>query len=62
MDGTLLVSHVSEFMNCGLTLLSWAYFLGTFIGPIISGNIAAHISWRWFFWVCTIFQGVCGLS
>lgn len=39
-------------------LLSWAYFIGVNIGPIISGNIAAHISWRWFFWVCTIFQGV----
>ena len=24
------------------------------IGPIISGNIAAHVTWRWFFWVCTI--------
>ena len=24
------------------------------VGPIISGNIAAHVTWRWFFWVCTI--------
>jgi MFS family permease len=32
--------------------------MGTFIGPIISGNIAAHISWRWFFWVCTIAQAL----
>ncbi|KUJ17087.1 MFS general substrate transporter [Mollisia scopiformis] len=39
-------------------LYFWAYFIGVNIGPIISGNIAAHISWRWFFWVCTIFQGV----
>lgn len=39
-------------------LYFYAYFLGLFIGPIISGNIAAHISWRWFFWVCTIAQGV----
>ncbi|TVY65660.1 Protein HOL1 [Lachnellula suecica] len=36
----------------------WAYFIGVSLGPIISGNIAAHISWRWFFWVCTILQGV----
>ncbi|KAK8042423.1 MFS general substrate transporter [Apiospora phragmitis] len=37
--------------------LSWAYFMGLFIGPIISGAIASQISWRWFFWVCTILQG-----
>ena len=28
------------------------------IGPIISGNIAAHVTWRWFFWVCTIATAV----
>ena len=39
-----------------MALYFWAYFLGLFIGPIISGNIAAHINWRWFFWVCTILQ------
>ncbi|KAI0109847.1 putative MFS transporter [Daldinia grandis] len=36
---------------------SWAYFLGLFIGPIVSGAIASQISWRWFFWICTILQG-----
>ncbi|PQE14259.1 MFS transporter protein [Rutstroemia sp. NJR-2017a BVV2] len=34
------------------------YWTGLFIGPIISGSIASHISWRWFFWLCTILQGV----
>lgn len=37
---------------------SWCYFVGLMIGPIISGNVAAHVSWRWFFWACTIAQVV----
>ncbi|KAK8127835.1 MFS general substrate transporter [Apiospora sp. TS-2023a] len=41
-----------------MTFYFWAYFMGLFIGPIISGAIASQISWRWFFWVCTILQGV----
>ncbi|CAJ2513995.1 Uu.00g021140.m01.CDS01 [Anthostomella pinea] len=40
-----------------MALYFWAYFLGLFLGPIISGAIAVQISWRWFFWVCTILQG-----
>ncbi|KAI2619915.1 putative MFS transporter [Hypoxylon sp. NC1633] len=40
-----------------MALYFWSYFLGLFIGPIISGAIASQISWRWFFWVCTILQG-----
>ncbi|RYO73821.1 hypothetical protein DL766_001811 [Monosporascus sp. MC13-8B] len=40
-----------------MALYFWAYFIGLFIGPIISGAIASGISWRWFFWVCTILQG-----
>ncbi|KAI0161814.1 putative MFS transporter [Hypoxylon sp. FL1284] len=38
-------------------LYFWSYFLGLFLGPIISGAIGSQISWRWFFWVCTILQG-----
>jgi MFS family permease len=32
--------------------------MGAWLGPIVSGNIAAHVSWRWFFWLSAIMQGV----
>jgi len=32
--------------------------MGLFVGPIISGSIAAHVSWRWFFWACTVAQSI----
>jgi MFS family permease len=34
------------------------YFNGLFLGPIISGAVAQRTSWRWFFWACTIAQGI----
>jgi hypothetical protein len=36
----------------------WCYFMGLFVGPIISGSIAQHTSWRWFFWMCTIASSI----
>jgi MFS family permease len=36
----------------------FCYFNGTFLGPIISGNVAARVSWRWFFWAATIAQAI----
>ncbi|TKY87411.1 hypothetical protein EX895_004089 [Sporisorium graminicola] len=43
-----------------LSLFSLAPFAGPALGPIVSGFInVTHTSWRWLFWVCTIFSGVC---
>ncbi|KAJ0108022.1 hypothetical protein J7T55_008158 [Diaporthe amygdali] len=39
-----------------MALYFWAYFIGVFIGPVISGSIAAQSGWRWFFWACAILQ------
>ncbi len=41
-----------------LSLFSLAPFAGPALGPIVSGFIAVSgTSWRWLFWVCTIFLG-----
>lgn len=43
-----------------LSLFSLAPFAGPALGPIVSGFIyVTGTSWRWLFWVCTIFSGVC---
>lgn len=39
-----------------MALYFWAYFIGIFIGPVISGSVAAQYGWRWFFWTCAILQ------
>ncbi|KDN53529.1 putative mfs-multidrug-resistance transporter [Tilletiaria anomala UBC 951] len=43
-----------------LSLFSLAPFAGPALGPIVSGAISVtDTNWRWLFWVCTIFSGVC---
>lgn len=37
---------------------SWCYFVGLFLGPIISGAVTEATSFRIFFWVCTAAQGI----
>ncbi|KAH8819316.1 serine/threonine kinase 16 [Xylogone sp. PMI_703] len=40
----------------------WVYFMGAWVGPIVSGTVADRMGWRWFFWLAAILQGVCGTS
>ncbi len=43
-----------------LALFTLAPFAGPTLGPIVSGFIqTSGASWRWVFWVLTIFSGVC---
>lgn len=37
---------------------SWCYFVGLFLGPIISGAVVEHTTFRVFFWACTAVQGI----
>lgn len=36
----------------------WAFFTGAWLGPVVAGTIAGHVSWRWFFWLAAIMQCV----
>ncbi len=61
MDGIFLIRKESIFSSLDLLdndSCSWSYLLGAIFGPIISGGSATHVPYRWFFWVCTIAQGV----
>lgn len=43
-----------------LALFTLAPFAGPSLGPTVSGFMAVSgVSWRWVFWVQTIFAGVC---
>ncbi|SPO04614.1 related to MFS transporter [Cephalotrichum gorgonifer] len=36
----------------------WCYFLGLFLGPVISGAVTEATSFRIFFWICTAAQAI----
>ncbi|MCO5589964.1 hypothetical protein L7F22_043933 [Adiantum nelumboides] len=43
-----------------MSMFSIAPFAGPAIGPIVSGAISVTgTDWRWIFWTCSIFSGVC---
>ena len=45
-----------------LALFTLAPFAGPALGPLVGGYIStAGISWRWLFWILTLFAGLCTL-
>ncbi|KAM5350334.1 hypothetical protein ACJ41O_006839 [Fusarium nematophilum] len=32
--------------------------IGNYLGPVVGGQIAVSMGWRWAFWLCSIFMGV----
>lgn len=60
-----LISDIWDAKERGtaLAIFTVAPFAGPGIGPVVSGYVVlAGISWRWLFWILTIFAGVCWLQ
>ncbi|KAG2075030.1 polyamine transporter 1 [Suillus decipiens] len=60
-----LISDIWDAKGRGtaLAIFTVAPFAGPGIGPIVSGYLVlAGVSWRWLFWILTIFAGVCWLQ
>jgi MFS family permease len=53
VDWSLLVSSFTQTLSPVINLVSTGFFLGAFLGPVMSGNIAAHHGWKSFFWLET---------
>lgn len=60
-----LISDIWDAKERGtaLAIFTVAPFAGPGIGPVVSGYVVlAGLSWRWLFWILTIFAGVCWLQ
>lgn len=49
--------YVTEDRNTPMAFFSGSALFGTGLGPLCSGFIAQHLSWRWVFYVQVIFDG-----
>ncbi|KAK2798015.1 hypothetical protein FQN51_007940 [Onygenales sp. PD_10] len=58
IGGVLSDIYVSEERNTAMALFSGSVLVGTGLGPMISGFIVYHISWRWIFYLQTILAAI----
>jgi multidrug resistance protein len=58
VGGVISDMYHTDDRNTAMCLFAGASLFGTGFGPIVGGAIAQHISWRWMFYVMTIFVGV----
>ena len=50
----------AETRGTALALFALAPFAGPTLGPTVSGFMyVAGVSWRWVFWLLTLFAGAC---
>jgi multidrug resistance protein len=54
VGGVISDIYVAKERNTAMAIFSGAALVGCGIGPMVSGIIAQHLSWRWIFYVQTI--------
>jgi len=57
VGGVVSDIYATENRNTPMALFSGSALLGTGLGPLCSGFIAQHLSWRWVFYVQVIIDG-----
>ena len=57
VGGVVSDIYASEDRNTPMSLFSGAALFGTGLGPLVSGFIAQHMSYRWMFYIQTIVDG-----
>lgn len=58
VGGVVSDIYHAEDRNTAMSLFSGAALFGTGLGPMVSGFIAAHTTWRWIFYVQVISNGL----
>ncbi|KAI1289061.1 MFS general substrate transporter [Xylaria venustula] len=62
VGGVLSDIYAAKDRNTAMAIFTGAALLGTGIGPLVSGVITEHISWRWIYYVQAISCGVVVLA